>query len=199
MTPRLEGAMLLPLTPLEASEAVDWLLAVSPRPQPVPEGLLWAVAQAADAFVWGVRTDEAWRWASQDADREARPLRRKTLLEVRAFFSDAELLLWRTGAAFAGRILCDAGGDEATDGSPSHAALSPLDRRCCFLPVPNEDGVPTGRVSKTPDPEFLRREEGNGRITVTPLGTGILFRNYLEQCQETGMLRVAATRFHSIF
>ncbi len=198
MTPQLEGAVLLPITPLEASEAVDWLLAASPRPQSVPEELQWAVVQAADAFVWGVRTDEAWRWATQHADREARPLRREALLEVRAFFSGAELLLWRTGAAFAGRILCDVSG-EAPGGSPSPTALSPLDRRCFFLPVPNEDGALSGRVLTTPDPGFLRREEGNGRTTVTPLGTGILFRNYLEQCQETGMLRVAATRFHSIF
>jgi hypothetical protein len=205
MTLRLEGAELIEVTPAEALKAVEWLLAARPRPSMIPEGLCWAVAQAVDTFVWGICTTEAWHWATHDADHEVRPASPKTLLEVRAFSADAEMLIWRNENGFAGRILRDVVQNQedavinSEVSSSAKAAKLPIDRLSYFLPVPDEDGQLTGRVSSTADPRFLRREEGNGRTTVTPGVAGISFRKYLEQCQETGMLRIAATRFHSVF
>lgn len=200
MTLQLEGAELIVLAPPRAAEAIEWLLLASPRPDAVPEGLRWAVAQAADTFVWGVYTGQCWKWATQDADREARAPCRETLLEVRAFSAEAELLLWRAEKVFAGRILRDAARDKGLEvGSSYHATHAPIDRRSYFLPARDEEGFLTGYISKTADPDFLWRQEGNGRTTVTPTGMGVLLRNYMEQCQDTGMIRIAATRFHSIF
>ena len=200
MTLQLEGADLTVLAPPEAENAVAWLLMTSSRPSAIPEGLCWAVAQAADTFVWGVLVGEIWKWATQDADRDVRPPQANTLMEVRAFSPESELLLWRTEASFAGRILRDAiPCNEAGQNLSPQFAFTPLDRRSYFLPIRDEDGTVMGKISATADPDFLMRQEGNGRTTVTPIGSGVLLRNYLERCQDTGMLRIAATRFFSIF
>lgn len=190
----LQGAKIDVVTADQADASLNWLLSdasfpVDILPNVCWQELRWAVLQATDALVWGVFEDDAWRWATEQADPDSTAPCRDTLLEVRVFGPEAELLIWRTEDAFAGRIL---GEDEAP------AGLAPLERRARFLPVPDPSGRLIGSIRRTHDPAFVRRESGDGRTTVTPTGMGIHLRHYVEQDVETGVLRIAATRFVAV-
>jgi hypothetical protein len=195
---RLFGAEPMPLTPEVSYALVQWLLGKTPScPVPgfAPE---WTVLQCCDTFVWGLRAGEQWVWASE-AEHAIRAPGVETLLEARIFGPEVEALVCRVGNEWKGRLLRDA------DGGEEEAELKPLDRSAPFLPsIHHEaDEVAPGRKqpnrAKKVEPlgatGFVRRTLPDGRVTVTPAGKAVLLRDYLAEADDTGIVRIAATRF----
>lgn len=176
---RLLGAKLTPVD--NGIRCVNWLL--ENRPQPLRGEYKYAVLQCTDSLVWGVYFDRRWLRADR-VDADIRPPRISSLLEARIFGCDHEILIWRTGdfnsIAFAGRVLADA-----------KRLPEPLDR-----PMLRESrflGAPM-KLSR----HFVKRRTQSGQIVVTPIGRSVLIKEYLAVCPETGVLRIAATRFVEI-
>lgn len=174
----LSGAVLEPILPDEAQALAAALVA-----ERTLVGYAHAVLQCHDGLIWAVRDDvRRWVFASEADPDHVRPPRLVALQEIRLFGPDAEALVWRTDSGFAGRFLKDT--PEAAD-----AQVAPLERFARF----------EGRAERTAHPAFVRRRSGSGRVTVTPLGGGVRVKEYLEQCPQTGVLRIAATRFVEVF
>lgn len=161
------------------------LLAGEPLAAELPDGLSgdslhYAVLQCTDTFVWGVPDGAGWLW-SNDADPALRPPRLETLLEARLFGPDAEILAWRdasTSREFAARLAVDAE-------VPEDVVLAPLDREAAFAGTPKD----------LPGTPFRRWTTGGGKVTVAPAGSRLRVREYLGACPDTGVLRIAMTRF----
>ncbi|MEW6754542.1 MAG: hypothetical protein AB1505_26700 [Candidatus Latescibacterota bacterium] len=191
----LHGAALTPLAPETATAVADWVLR---RRQecPLPDGgAMWAVLQCTDSLVWAIRATDRWLLAS-DYCTALRAPARETLVEARVFGPEAEVLVWRDGDEWLGRVLEDA---------PVHEeALTAMDRQLVFEPPVNaakEEGPPgqwrpnPANICRPLEQGFVWRELPNGRRTVTPAGEGVLVRDYLADADHTGILRVAASRF----
>ena len=159
----------------------------------------YAMLQCTDSFVWGVCKAGVWQWGSEPVDPDVRAPSRQTLLEARVFGKDGELLLWRNGDfdanTFAGRLLTDTTANAETPTLTTYLEFAPArkhqrDRRT---------GKPTrGMMVERLNDEFMRRELPNGCITVTPHGERVELRHYLGENPQTGVLRIAATRFVAI-
>jgi hypothetical protein len=179
----LAGCALTVLTAEMAETWAAWAFGTAAAPDAVDD-LTVAVAQCADTLAWGVREAGGWLWASDPVvDAGVRPPTRGALLELRLFGTDREILLWceRPGAErLHGRVLSDA--------PEAHPDLAPIDRHMGF-----------DQRSATPetigDSRFVLRRSGSGRIVVTPPGKVLVVRNYVEELPETGLLRIAASRF----
>jgi len=178
-----KGVSLTPIpdaAPLLRALLAGGLLTAS-LPKGVPgESFRYAVLQCTDTFVWGISGAAGWLWSS-DADTELRHPRLETLLEARIFGPEAEILAWRSSpasATFAGRLAVD-------DNAPAEAWLAPLDREAAFV------------GSKTPlsNTHFGCWTTGGGKVTIAPCGSRVRVREYLSVCPETGVLRIAMTRF----
>lgn len=186
----IEGVALEPLDNSACAACVNWLLTPgSTRPSGLPDGVYHAALQCSDSLVWGIGDDNGWQWAS-DAYREksVRPIRsprRENLLEARVFRDELEILLWRdepfTPAQFRGRIARDS----------VSAGHKRLER---FYQFHKADEYKRRELS----PDFVEWSEGGGNTTVMPQGAGINVRAYLQPDADTGLLRVALTRFVSI-
>jgi hypothetical protein len=184
--PALLGAEIAPLAAETVNRVLDWLFSQEASP---PEEFNMAngtaVLQCADSLVWGHSRDGSWQWAN-DADPAVRKPERVTLLEARLFTSERELLLWRAGdfagETFVGRALADA------PTLPSDAQHHPIDRCYSYDDDPGET-LPGG---------FVRRVAEGGNVLIAPQGGGLKVRQYLEECETTGALRIAASRFVAI-
>lgn len=200
-TSTLHGVDIVVHTQEDATLLARYLLSesVENAPAHLPPGLRWAVLQATDTLVWAVwvpapgGTGGRFHWATERAEAgpvQARAPRFETLVEVRAFGREAELLLWMGESGLQGRTLRNA------DAMAPEPESVPLVRRAYFLPTKQDA---SGQVEETSDPLFLRRTTGAGHITVTPRGAGVEMLDYLEECETTGCLRVAVTRFVCVF
>jgi hypothetical protein len=160
------------------------------------EAYRYAVCQCFDTFVWGQRIQGVWEWASDPTvGAGVRPPDKRTLIEARVFGPTEETLVWRDSAAgsadFHGRVVKDSEG------------MVYLKRYASFQPAqddqnPQNDYTEASRISNTKHKAFVQRRLGNGRITVTPEGTGVLIYEYLQEQTETGAVRIFLTRFVDI-
>jgi hypothetical protein len=218
---RIKAAEITLLDEAEITGFLNWLLTPDTAcPESLQQSFRYAVLQCTDSLVWGVFEADAWHWASDaDVDRPAsadgapaqvgvRKPSLKTLLEARVFGQDAtvpEVLIWRTDfdtVQFAGRLLGDTVEPLAAD-SP----YRPLPREAAFLPTELDTHRPSRANRQRPDPNtaklfveldggrFARRTTLDGRITVTPPGWAVALRDYPEEDEATGILRIALTRF----
>jgi hypothetical protein len=180
------GAFLTPI--LDAAPLLTAIFDGGNLPEEVSGyNLCFAVLQCTDTFVWGIpasgENEIGWVWSS-DADSALRPPCLENLLEARVFGPDAEVLVWRGDSGsmdFVGRL--------ATDGDISEdKLLAPLDRMAAF----------TGHCHTIPGLAFQRWTTDGGKVTVTPLGSHLRIREYLCTCDNTGVVRIAMTRFLEI-
>jgi hypothetical protein len=183
---RLHGATLTPLNDDMAKRLVAWVLdrkGDCPLASFSPQ---WAVLQCDGTLVWGIRHSSDWRWA-HEVDKGIRyPPSLGTLREARIFGRDAEALVWRAGGRLAGRLLAD---DPAVS-----EELKPIERKLVFEGDEEDEG--------TLAHGFIKHVTGGGRIVVAP-GRKLVTREYLADVEDpyvadandTGLLRIAATRF----
>jgi hypothetical protein len=181
----LQGVVLESLDSAACAPYIAWMLTPSsPLPSGLPQRKYHAVLQCSDSLVWGIGDENGWQWAS-DADKAIRAPCCKNLLEARIFREDMEILIWRdepfSSAQFRGRIAQE---------SACSDEYRPLERFYCFAGKEKS-------ASSLPS-TFVKREEPGGNTTVTPEGAGVSIRAYLQPDADTGLLRVALTRFVSI-
>lgn len=207
------GAKITPLP--NAAPLVGWLLENASltdglKKEIEERNFQWAVLQCTDSLVWGVYEQGKWVWASSVVS-EVREPKMTTLLEARFFGSEAEVLVWRSGddPCFVGRILEDSSEEINT----LNAEQRPFCQYAEFQP-PEDRWIPPSEYEKpaeermkpeespyrlhaTSSPLFIDRQMPDGRITVTPLGKGLILKEYLSE-NEYGGLRISATRFMEV-
>lgn len=144
----------------------------------------WLLAVTTGGILWGREDAGKMRLASTHP-RATCALSEETLLEMRLFGQDREILIWKTDDGPAGRILADRSNDSADE------ALSPAERTMLL----RGDRVLEGPVSG-----FTRIGDGTGCIQIVPLevheapSLRLAVRHYFEQDDESGEVRVAASR-----
>jgi CRISPR-associated protein (TIGR03984 family) len=118
-----------------------------------------------------------------------------TLLELRLFGPESEILIWRSDAGWAGRRITDV----------------PLTGQNLALQPAEEDRVLLGDRLRQAKDGFTRVRTAAGAEQAVPIecdeasfgnGPGPLrlkVRNYFQQDQETGVVRVAASRLVNVF
>jgi hypothetical protein len=177
----LHGASITALEPSEASEFVQWLTGGA-APDARQE-YQYAVVQSTDRFTWGKLQSESWSWGEKLAPEKT------TILEARIFGEKTEALIWRQGNEFRGRILQDGA-------VPVEHDIQPLKRdayRIFLDNSPKPYKIPKGIDCAD---GFIVRVSSGGNITVTPdAGNVIDVCHYVSECPDTGVLRIAATRF----
>lgn len=207
----LHGAAITAVEPSEAARWIEWVLGTAPMPQAdaSPEKLCWALAHCLDGVTWGRRDgrDAAspWQLGSSVFPDLCPPLSADNLLELRLFGRHGELLLWRDDQehqpAFRGRWLIDV------------ADKSHHDENDPCRPH-REDRVLLGNQYLETRGGFTRVGDGTGREQAVPLecqeadfDAGDQRRmplrlsvcHYFETDDETGAVRVAATRLVHVF
>ncbi len=70
-------------------------------------GLRWLLAHADDGVIWGEILESGLHLSSDAFPEVSPPLRTVTLQQARLFGSQAELLIWRDGAAWRARLIRD--------------------------------------------------------------------------------------------
>lgn len=171
-----------------SSAAFAWITGASPAPSGFRSG--WLLAYCNDGVTWG-RFDQntaRWRLASEAFPRLAPKPAEENLQELRLFGTGLELLIWREASSFRGRILRD------VPSSPGP-----------FFPM-NENRILLGdRLLEGSRDGFSRVGSPTGAEQVVPLSLAqedfrtpwplrLQVRHYLEADDETGAVRIAATR-----
>lgn len=177
---------------LPASPKAEWLA-----------DLKYALWEGTDTLVWAIRAGENEGWlrangCSLVAADALRPPRAERLLALRLWGPQNDLLVWRdpdAPAALQGRRLTE---------EPGAATLEPRQRRPLDLaasfrpPHSKPDDDPGGTEEPIRGTRFVRRREGNGRVTITPEGEAVTMRGYVEEDAETGIVRLAVVRFTDV-
>jgi hypothetical protein len=180
---KIIGAHLEPIP--DTSSVLNWIFS-NEKPSIAPDNDWHAVLQCSDAYVWGIWRGEKWVWASDEC-AEVRAPRKITLQEARIFSPSRELLVWRVGEfydeTFACRVLTDAP-DETSE-------WKPIERHHEFWKT-------TAASNPQPMTNFIERRNEGGQVVITPPGTSLLVKQYIEEDDTQASLRIAAIRFVSI-
>lgn len=154
----------------------------------------WLLAHCDDGVTWGCRDGGEWQLASA-YDLAPEPTR-KNLQQLRLFGKASELLMWRAGDDFRGRVLADA----PAEGFAEWA--KPMTERR-FLVGRRIVGESRGRFSVVGDAHGSRHAvplactDDDFAMERFPLRLEI--RHYLDRDDATGVVRIAASRLVDIW
>ena len=168
---------------------------------PVPEatGTCWLLAHCDDGVVWGRydKTQGNWKLSSKPFPDISPELKEDNLQQLRLFGADMEVLIWRAENNFQGRILQD-------EEDPDEEELHPLkedrilvgDRR---LADPDDNFTLVGDAggSRHAVPICCKAEDFEKRGRPYPLRLAV--KHYLTQDQDTGVVRVTASRLVEVY
>lgn len=194
---KLEGCTIESLDNEACQTVLNWVIdAVVPSKR--SKDVAWLLAYCHDGVTWG-RFDSVvkdWLLSSTPFPNLCPRISESNLLEIRLFGSEREILIWRTENGFSGRCLID---------------KQELDNNGPFRPD-NETRILLGdRVLEPSKDGFTRVGTARGLQQAVPLEcaekdfTGahwplrLKMRHYFEQEDETGAVRVAASRLVNIF
>jgi len=155
----------------------------------------WLLAHCDDGVTWGVREGNQWRLSSDVFPGLSPAPTAKNLQQLRLFDESLEMLVWKTGSNFAGRILGDA------DDANAPQWVRPLSETWLVVGdrlFERKDGfslVGDGLGSRHAIP-IACTEEDFDHGKQHPLVMNI--RHYFERNEDTGVVRIAATRVVSI-
>jgi len=188
---RLHGAQLdPPLSHTACGKLLDAIVARDPSADaPGP----WLLAHTDHGVIWGHRPGGtgAWRFAGDAFPGDTSPLDPATVQQVRVFGPDTEVLLWRAGGRLHGRRLADGSGiDPAGPAQPYREPRVLLADR--VLGGPRDGFTLVGDAAGSRQVVPLACDPGWFNQGRWPLR--LILRHYLEADEDTGMLRVAATR-----
>ncbi len=155
-------------------------------------GLYWALIFCADGVVWGKLDERGWRLSSDVFPNISPSPSMDKVLELRVFGYDREILIWRDGDDFRGRML---------DDRDAKGIFKPLEETRVLLGnrlVEAKDGFswvssPEGREQVVPvscTPEDFKGGRWPLRLRV---------KHYFSQDEATGVLRVVASRLVGVF
>lgn len=165
----------------------------------IPEetsGLKWALAHCDDGVTWGRYEAEVWHFGNQVAPEVSPSIRPKSLLELRLFGEEVEVLIWRTDAGFRGRILREDASASSTDTND-------------FLRPTDEPRILRGiQVIASLNHNFTHVRDQTGAEQVVPLAVTteqlrsgrvrLVVRHFYEADATTGAVRIAASRLVTI-
>jgi len=152
-----------------------------------PRDWTWLLCHCDDGVTWGWRVGDEWRLGSSHFPDLSPTPSEANIQEVRIFSPSAEVLIWRTGKGFHGRIVHDDYVDyrEQPD--------RPMDELRVLLGT---------RIREHRDC-FTRVEDGTGAEQAVPLHLPggspsswprLCVRHYFSRDERTGCVRVAMTR-----
>ena len=195
---QVTGCTLSSLLEDACREWIGWVSGERMAP-PEVEDFPWLLAHCDDGVVWGWHDSKGagWRLSSQVFPDLSPPILVLNLRELRLFGPQAEVLIWRAGDGFQGRILREKADISSDD--PARPA--------------DEDRVLLGDriVASGQADGFTRVGDGKGAEQAVPLKLQekdflegrwplrLKIRHYVETDRDTGILRVVATRLVSLF
>jgi CRISPR-associated protein (TIGR03984 family) len=194
---RLEGCRIEPLDDKACRAVLQW--AAGGEPVEGDHDFAWLLAHCRDGVTWG-RSDGAarsWLTSSSPFPDLCPAITGANLLEMRLFGPERETLIWRTDTGFSGRCLSD---------EPVHGKDSPA------RPDDREIRILLGdRLVDGPRDGFTRVGTASGAQQAVPLVCAasdfkdkrrplrLKVRHYFEQDEQTGAVRVAATRLVHVY
>ncbi len=175
---------------MNAKDYLDWLLGGA-KPTDVSSDFQWAVVQATDTLVWCLREGDAWRRTDLEPGSGMRPLKADRIFEARFFGPDAQLLLWRTNGEEWNQFQLATEPDPAKSTEQTWFYAHEIER---------QEAEREKRRWTAPDAcgPFLSHTDRAGRVSVVPRGRGVRVTQHLEEDLETGLVRIATTRFVEI-
>ncbi len=192
MTIQPEGCKIEPLDNKACQAVLEWVAGgAGPRQG---GAFTWLLAHCHDGVTWGRLDGVNWRWhLSSTPFPDLCPcICESNLLEMRLFGSEMETLIWRIGSGFLGRCLIDE--PEQDKGSYDETRILLGDRileaaKDGFTCVDTAAGMKQAVPLECTDQDFT-----GGRW---PLRLKV--RHYFEEDQETGAVRVVASRLVDVF
>lgn len=190
---RLEGCSIESLDQETCREVIDWI--VGGESPAGGDGLKWLLAHCRDGVTWGrLEGSSCWRLSSSHFPELCPKVSSDNLLEIRLFGSKEEVMVWWTEEGFLGRRLVDGLSDNSPTRPDSEIRVLLGDR---LEGAPKDGfsvvGVADGRRQVVP----LECSAADFSGRRSPLRLKV--RHYFEQNQETGAVRVAASRLVDIF
>lgn len=175
----LFGATLQPLNSKQCNSWLDWLTSKGPQPEETHD-VKWALAHCCSGVTWGFLENGGWRLGSE-MDSQLCPFpTSNTVQEVRLFGAFAEVLIWKMEQELRGRILC-----EQAEGVENE--LQPL----------REARILRGTPENSQENAFRRYTDRGGAQQLVPStfpGNNFYVRHYLQENNQTGAVRIAASR-----
>jgi len=158
----------------------------------------WLLTHCYDGVTWGrfnIVTKD-WLLSSKPFSTLCPRVSESNLLEIRLFGSEREIMIWRTENGFSGRCLIDKQEQDNNDPCrPDNETRILLGDRVL---EPSKEGftrVGTARGLQQAVPiECIDKDFADGRWPLR-----LKMRHYFEQDDETGAVRVAASRLVNIF
>jgi CRISPR-associated protein (TIGR03984 family) len=172
--------------------SIDALLAwIRGGATPVEVPGRWLLAHCDGGVVWGLRgDDDRWTLSGDVFPEMARPLDGASVQQLRVFGEAGELLVWRHEGTLRARWLADRDTDVPE----------------CAKPDDEEDRLLLGRKVERTSRGFTLLNDGTGARHAPPV-TGpfhegqrprLRVRHYFEHDEETGAVRVAASRLVAV-
>ncbi len=163
-------------------------------------GTCWLLAYCDDGVVWGRydTTQKKWKLSSEPFPHISPNLREDNLQQLRLFGADMEVLIWRAENNFQGRILQDAK-------DPDEKELHPLKEKRILV---------GDRILADPDDDFTLVGDAGGSHHAVPIcckaedfvksghpcwPLRLAVKHYLTQDQDTGVVRVTASRLVKVY
>lgn len=193
----------------DAQPYLSWINGAGNRPGHVGINLKWALALCTDGVTWGRLDAGGWTMASARFPVLCPVVTSENLAELRLFGDESELLFWRTGTEFRGRVLVDAD-------PPSEDFLAPIEERQVLLGniIKKRDGGFTwvgnraGREQVLPvSAADMASSEGSDRRGLENSGEGthlrrspfrLTVKHYLARDECSGVVRIAASRLKDV-
>ena len=193
---KLEGCTIEILDNVACKGYLSWVVD-GVEPSKGLKDIAWLLAYCNDGVTWGrINNDQSWRTSSKFFPELCPWISESNLLEIRLFGIEREILIWWTENGFLGRILIDKPGQE------NNAPCLPDDEIRILL---------GDRVLETTKEGFTRVRTNSGMEQVIPLECAdkdcikkywpfrLKMRHYFAQDDETGAVRVAASRLVKVF
>jgi|SRR5579875_119306 len=187
--PELAGCVIEPLEAFTCHELLAWITGSGEAS--ITDGVELLLAYCYDGVTWGRLDRDAggWQLACVPFPARAPKPKEENVLELRLFGKDRELLIWREGKSFRGRTLRDHPCD-LDDLRPINESRIVLGDRLLEGPKSgfSRVGSPTGAEQVVP----VEVSEDAFQKSSWPLRLHV--RHYLASDDETGAVRIAATR-----
>jgi CRISPR-associated protein (TIGR03984 family) len=180
----IAGCRIEPLDDVASKRWLDFLLGRGAAPGDLGDRA-WLLCHCEDGVTWGRREGDAWHLGSSCFPDLCPTPSESNVLEMRVFSPAAEVLIWRTENGLCGRVLRDTG--------HADAGASP-DR------PDDEERLLLAGLVKEHRRGFTRVGDGSGAEQALPLRItesswpGLRVRHYFARDDQTGSVRVVATR-----
>jgi len=187
--PELAGCVIEPLVDSTCRDLLAWV--VGSRGAPTTDGVELLLAYCYDGVTWGRldRDTRGWQLACLPFPARAPKPKEENLLELRLFGREFEILIWRQGRSFGGRTL--------RDHPWGQDYLRPIDESRILLGDRLLEG-PKGGFSRVGSPtgteQVVPVEVSEDAFQKSSWPLRLHVRHYLEPDEETGAVRIAATR-----